>query len=102
MQDGPGVLCARNVNMNGSEAGDGRSDGSKEMDGDGSAERGYQGDGARRDGACEVGEEEAGPRALQEKHTEEKKKKKEEDVEDVPPNGGYGWVCVACVATINA
>ncbi|KAF1974946.1 MFS general substrate transporter [Bimuria novae-zelandiae CBS 107.79] len=22
--------------------------------------------------------------------------------EDVPPNGGYGWVCVACIATINA
>lgn len=21
---------------------------------------------------------------------------------DVPPNGGYGWVCVACCATINA
>ena len=21
---------------------------------------------------------------------------------DVPPNGGYGWVCVACILTINA
>ncbi len=21
---------------------------------------------------------------------------------DVPPNGGYGWVCVACSALINA
>ena len=25
-----------------------------------------------------------------------------EKKEDVPPNGGYGWVCVACIATINA
>jgi len=22
--------------------------------------------------------------------------------EDTPPNGGYGWVCVACVFLINA
>lgn len=26
----------------------------------------------------------------------------EEKVEDSPPNGGYGWVMVACIATINA
>lgn len=24
------------------------------------------------------------------------------DVEDVPPNGGYGWVCTACVFLVNA
>src|SRR6478735_8869607 len=24
------------------------------------------------------------------------------DVPPPPPNGGYGWVCCACVATINA
>jgi hypothetical protein len=23
-------------------------------------------------------------------------------VEDVPPDGGYGWVCVGCCALINA
>jgi hypothetical protein len=23
-------------------------------------------------------------------------------VEDVPPNGGYGWVCTACVFMLNA
>lgn len=23
-------------------------------------------------------------------------------VEDVPPNGGYGWVCTACAFMINA
>ena len=25
-----------------------------------------------------------------------------QDTLDVPPNGGYGWVCVACVFWINA
>lgn len=24
-----------------------------------------------------------------------------EKKEDVPPNGGYGWVCIACCAIIN-
>jgi hypothetical protein len=24
------------------------------------------------------------------------------DIEDVPPNGGYGWVCTLCVFLINA
>lgn len=24
------------------------------------------------------------------------------EVEDVPPNGGYGWICAACVFMINA
>lgn len=23
-------------------------------------------------------------------------------IEDVPPNGGYGWVCTACVFLVNA
>lgn len=23
-------------------------------------------------------------------------------IEDVPPDGGYGWVCTACVMTMNA
>ncbi|KAF2691373.1 MFS general substrate transporter [Lentithecium fluviatile CBS 122367] len=41
--------------------------------------------------AREDGGEESGP----EQESGEKK-------EDVPPNGGYGWVCVACIATINA
>lgn len=26
----------------------------------------------------------------------------DEKEEDVPPNGGYGWVCVACCFMINA
>lgn len=24
------------------------------------------------------------------------------DREDVPPNGGYGWICTACVFLMNA
>jgi hypothetical protein len=27
---------------------------------------------------------------------------REPPADDVPPNGGYGWVCTACVALINA
>ncbi|KAF2636969.1 MFS general substrate transporter [Massarina eburnea CBS 473.64] len=36
------------------------------------------------------------------KSNEEQEQALDVKVEDVPPNGGYGWVCVACIATINA
>ncbi|KAF1956299.1 hypothetical protein CC80DRAFT_504870 [Byssothecium circinans] len=32
---------------------------------------------------------------------EQEQEQLSEKVEDVPPNGGYGWVCVACIAIIN-
>lgn len=35
-------------------------------------------------------------------HGHQAKGTEEERISDVPPNGGYGWVCVAACATINA
>ncbi|USP74408.1 uncharacterized protein yc1106_01682 [Curvularia clavata] len=41
-----------------------------------------------------------GGKAVQEKHPEQRLDAKLQE-QDVPPNGGYGWVCVAAIATIN-
>jgi hypothetical protein len=64
----------------------GESEKSSVSDEDANGTASSNGDVARR-----VYEEEIG-------HEQELNEKKE----DVPPNGGYGWVCVACIATINA
>ena len=53
-----------------------------------------------RDGGDDDDEEEE-EEEEQRQEQEQEQEQSNEKVEDVPPNGGYGWVCVACIATIN-
>lgn len=46
--------------------------------------------------ACSKHEDENPPQLQPQTDPDEKYKR------DVPPDGGYGWVCVACVFWINA
>lgn len=64
-------------------------------DGEKRDDEGINGAESERSSVADGGDEDVGVAQVEGRGVGEK-------VEDVPPNGGYGWVCVACVATINA